>query len=147
VESTRPQKPLWALEVLASEATMPTTLWVGLINNSTEAQLVCVLDRGINYDERDGSSRSVIQGGSPHACVAEEQFQLVRSGQSHFIRLAVPKGLPARVSGRIRVQLGVVEPSVRKTSRRETVAVKWEGTLQDAAALWNEVMAVPAKGK
>lgn len=141
-------KPLWALEVLTLESTRPTALWIGLINRSSEARLVCILDRGISYNEKDGTSKAVIGGGSPHACDVDDQFQLVRAGQSQFIMLPLPQKLVARISGPIRVELGVVErPVVGTSSRRESVGVTWEGTLQDAADLGRALTSATRKGE
>jgi hypothetical protein len=143
-----PAKPLWALEVLTLESAPPTALWVGLINRSGEARLVCILDRGISYNEKDGTSKAVVEGGSPHACDVDEQFQLVRAGQTLFIRLPLAEKLPAKVSGRIRVELGVVDRAVvGKTSRREPVGVTWEGTLQEAADLGRALKTAVPRGK
>jgi hypothetical protein len=139
-----PAKPLWALEVLTLEPTPPTALWVGLINRSGEARLACILDRGISYSVKDGSSKAIAEGGSPHACVVDDQFHLVRAGQTHFIRLPLPEKLPTRVSGPIRVQLGVVDRSATGTSGREPAVVTWEGTLQQAAT-HGRALAAPAK--
>lgn len=125
---------MWALEVLTFESTAPTALWVGLINRSSEARLVCILDRGISYNVKDGTSKAVMGGGSPHACDIDEQFQLVRAGETQFIRVPLPEKLAARISGRLRVELGVVDrPLAGKASRREPMGVTWEGTLQEAA--------------
>lgn len=141
-------KPVWALEVLTLESTRPTALWVGLINRSSEARLVCILDRGISYNEKDGTSKALMGGGSPHACDVDEQFQLVRAEQTQFIRLPLPEKLAARVSGRIRVELGVVDrPVVGNTSAREPVGVTWEGTLQEAADLGRALTTAAPKGK
>lgn len=143
-----PAKHLWALEVLALESTPPTALWVGLINRSGEARLVCILDRGISFNEKDGTSKAVIAGGSPHACDVDEQFQLVRAGQTQFTRLLLPESLPARVAGRIRVELGVVDRLVLGNSRRrEPVGVTWEGTLQEAADLGRALTGANNRGK
>jgi hypothetical protein len=126
----------WALEVLTLESTAPTALWVGVINRSGEARLVCILDRGISFNEKDGTSKGVVEGGSPHACDVDEQFQLVRAGQTLFTRVTLPEGPPARVAGRIRVEVGVVDRlATGKASRREPVGVTWEGTLEEAEAL------------
>jgi len=45
----------WALEVLTFEVPAPTALWAGLINRASEARLVCILDRGIADNEKDGT--------------------------------------------------------------------------------------------
>jgi hypothetical protein len=137
--------PVWALEVLTFESTAPTALWVGLINRSSEPRLVCVLDRGITYNEKDGTSKAMAEGGSPHACDVDEHYQLVRAGQTQFIRLPLPEKLSARISGRIRVELGVVDrPATGSTSRREPAGVTWEGTLEEAAD-HGRALATPAK--
>jgi len=141
-------KPSWILEVLTLGSAPPTALWVGLINRSSEARLICILDRGISYNEKDGTSKAVGDGGSPHACDVDEQFQLVRPGQTHFIRLPLPEKLPTTVSGPLRVELGVVDrPTTGSRSRREPVAVTWEGTLQEAADHGRALAAAAKQGR
>ena len=143
-----PSTSMWALDVLTFESSVPTALWVGLINRSNEARVVCILDRGMSYTEKDGTSKAVMDGGSSHACEVDEQFQLVRAGQTIFSRQPLPGKLPVRVSGRIRVELGVVDrPVVGKPVRRETTAVMWEGTLEEAADRGRALTTAPPKGK
>ena len=140
--------PLWALEVLTFQPTSPTVLWVGVINRASEARLLCVLDRGISYREKDGTSKAVGEGGSPHACDVDEQFQLVRAGQTQFIRLPLPARLADRILGPLRVEVGVIDrPAVGNALRREPVGVTWEGTLQEAADHGRALMAPVKKGK
>lgn len=141
-------KPSWALEVLMLESTRPTALWVGLINRSGEARLVCIMDRGISYNEKNGTAKAVMGGGSPHACDVDEHFQLVKAGQTQFITLPLPAKLAARVSGSIRVELGVVDRAVvGPSSPREPVGVTWEGTLQAAAVLGRALTTAAPKRK
>ena len=142
IDATRP----WALEVLTFKPTASTTLWVGLINRSSEARLVCVLDRGISYSEKDGTSKAEGDGGGPHACDVDEQFQLVRAGQTQFISLPLPVTLADKISGPLRVGLDVIErPTERNVPRGEAVAVTWKGTLQEAAA-HGRALSARAKG-
>lgn len=140
--------PSWALEVLTLESTSPTALWVGLINRSTDARLLCVFDRGISYSEKDGTLKVTGEGGSPHGCYGDDQFQLVRAGQTRFIRLPLPSALSARVSGRIRVEVGLVDrPTSGIWSRREPVGAAWEGTLLEAADLGRALKGHANKGR
>lgn len=143
-----PEAPLWTLEVLTLQPTSATVLWVGVINQSNEARLVCILDRGISYSEKAGPSKASGEGGSPHACDSAEQFQLVRAGQTHFIRLPLPARLADRISGPLRVEVGVIDrPVVGNASPREPVGVKWEGTLQEAADHGRALTAPPKTGR
>lgn len=141
-------EPLWALEVMTLESTQPTALWVGLINRSSEARLICVVDRGVSYTEKDGTSKALMEGASPHKCDGDEQFQLVREGQTQFIRLRVPEKLTTRVSGRIRVEVGIVDrPVAGDVARREPVGVAWEGTLSEAAKLGRALTTAAPRGR
>lgn len=141
------EKTSWALEALTFESTKPTFLWVG-VKNRGEARLVCILYRGIGFTARDGTSKLQGSGGSPHACDAADQFQLVRAGETLFTRLTLPKGFAERVAGKIRVELSVVDrPVMGNTSRREPVGVTWEGTLQEAADLGRTLTTAAPKGK
>lgn len=142
-----PPKAVWALEILTFESTAPTVLWVGVINRSSEARFLCILDRGISFNEKDGTSKALVEGGSPHACDVAEQFQLVRAGQTHFTPLTLPKRPPARVSGRIRVEVGVVDRPAGDALRREPMGVTWEGTLQEAADLGRALTGAAPKRK
>src|SRR5688572_17578993 len=128
-----PQKPSWALEVMTFESTKPTFLWVGVLNGG-EARLACIFYRGIGFTAPDGTNKQQGSGGSPHACDAADQFQLVHAGQTLFTQLTLPKGLTDKLSGKIRVELSVVDrPAKESSSRREPVGLTWEGTLQEAA--------------
>jgi hypothetical protein len=110
--------------------------------------LVCILSRGISYNEKDGTIIGAWEGASPHDCIVDERFQLVRAGQSQFIRLPLPEKLHTKVSGPIRVDLGVVDrPAVGTAPRRETKEVTWEGTLQEAAELGRALTAAPKTGQ
>lgn len=137
----------WALEVLTLGSTPPTVFWVGLVNKSEEARLVCVLDRGIKFKEKDGTSKGTMSGGSPHACKVDDQFDLIRAGQTRFVRLPVPPRLPANAVGRIQIELGVVERSVENGLRTKPIGVRWEGTLQEAADVGRAVTGVAQKVK
>lgn len=127
--AVRPSTSTWTLDVLTLEATTPTALWVGLTNRSKEARLVCILDRGVSYMEANGNSRAVMEGGSPHECLLDEQFQLVHAQQTLFTRLA----LPEKVARRLRVEIGVVtRTTMPRDSGGRPEGVTWEGTLQQA---------------
>jgi len=124
----------WGIEVLTFESAEPTVLWAGLVNHSKEARLACISLRGVSYEEKHGSGRTHGQGGSPHACVASDQFQLVRAGQTLFVRVTVPADLATRISGNIRVQLnGVERPVLDMAVPSESFEATWEGTMKEAA--------------
>jgi hypothetical protein len=140
--------PLWVVEVATFEQAAPPALWVGLVNRSSQARLVCVADRGISYKESDDSLKAVMDGGSPHACDVEDQFELVRAGETEFIRLPLPDKLSEKVSGRIRVELGVVDhPALGKALRRDRVGLTWEGTLYEAGELGRALVTPTIKRK
>ena len=146
-QSSAVRDRLWGLEVLTFEATSPKELWVGLVNRSNEARLACITDQGIRYKEKSGASKFHTEGLSPHGCDVDAQFQLVRAGQTYFVRLAVPATLPAQISGRVRVEVGLVDsPVANGVSGRQPSGVNWEGTLQDAADLGRSV-STPKNGK
>jgi hypothetical protein len=148
LEADMSQGSSWGLEVLTLKPTESTLVWVGLINRSEHARLVCILNYGLSFTERDGTSKAQGEGGSPHGCEADEQFLLLRAGQSLFVRHALPVGLAERVSGPIRIELGVIDRSVAATApRRVTVDVSWEGTLQQAADLGRLVAGATTKAK
>ena len=138
----------WALEVVSFDSTARASIWVGLLNQSEEARLVCILTRGVSYEEKGGVLKGKTEGGSPHGCDVDDQFQLLRAGQTMFIRQPLPPRLADRISGPLRVELGVVDrPVLGSSRRREPVGVTWEGTLQEAADNGRALVGAAKRGK
>lgn len=131
----------WALKVAALPSTGPTALWAGLTNGSDKARLVCVLSRGVSYGEATGAVKALIEGGSPHGCEVDEQFQIIGSGQTYFLRLTLPESLVTQISGPVRVQLGVVDRAIAgPRPPRDVLSVSWTGTLDQAGAFGRTLM-------
>ena len=130
------EEAAWAIEVLTFSPSERKFVWAGLINKSDEPLLVCILDKGVSLSDKDGTLMGLTSGGSPHACVEDEQFHLLRVGQATFTRVSFPNTLSGEISGNIRVEVGLVaRPVVGGESQRKPTAVVWEGTLRDAADL------------
>lgn len=123
-----PPGPAWSISIAALAS--QNVLWVGLSNNSTSEQLVCIRSQAITFAGLTGSTTTG-QGSSPHSCQTEEAFVLMPANGTRFETVGLGDVLEGHTT-RLRLELDVLVRDVNAgigQVRREQLS--WEGTRQD----------------
>ena len=128
-----PQSFNWDLEVLRFESSAPTILWVGLVNKSGEARLVCITTQGFSYEQKDDIIRGSGGGAPFHGCMRRAQFQFVKAGQAFFVPMITPADLSSRAKSPLHVYVFAHEwAPLEKAPFSKRVEASWHGTVKEA---------------
>lgn len=137
----------YALEVLEFDLASPSRLlWVGIVNRSGSAQLICIVSRGIAFNDEEGTWRFVAEGASPHSCLSDDQFTLIQAAGTSFIPLSIPASLKRLGAATpIKVQVGIIERGWSSTPSDSVLQVTWAGTVKQALEHGSKVMGPSSK--
>ena len=121
----------WAMTVAAPSDILPVrTLWVGLVNDSDSAKLICMAGHSVRLEGLTGSSAQV-RGPAVHGCETDDSFDLIPAHERRFLTIALPE-LSNAGAGPLVLEVGVVERSVRSgSSSDKDLVVTWQGTSEE----------------